>query len=211
MQATKPRPMHAVIEGLPTTSAKIRALAAEGYLRTDIARFLDIAYQHVRKVLEDAGSREGLQRDVLTPAATKSVPKPIAAPLTVDMLLAAGFTRLGAWRAGDNGFELEVPAPKRSGVYAFAIDGTVQYVGVTQATFHQRMYQYRRGDPGQKTNARINPAIAAELAAGRMVEIYLAMPEPTTWCGLPVNTSAGLEEGLIRRFALPWNVRGAQG
>jgi AbrB family looped-hinge helix DNA binding protein len=37
---------------LGTTSAKIRALAADGVPRADIARKLDIRYQHVRNVLE---------------------------------------------------------------------------------------------------------------------------------------------------------------
>lgn len=36
---------------LPTKSAKIRALDALGVPRADIARFLDIRYQHVRNVL----------------------------------------------------------------------------------------------------------------------------------------------------------------
>ncbi len=204
-----PRPMSVVVENLPTKSAKIRALAAEGYLRTDIAEFLGIAYQHVRKVLHDAGTREGLQRGASTssgPESKKAKPE----PLTAEMLVQAGFTRLGNWIANDNGIELEIPAPKEPGVYAFAIDGVVQYIGVTQGTFRQRMYQYRRGDPGQKTNARINPLIAAELAAGRIVDVYLAMPDPMTWNGLPINSAAGLEEGLIRRYTLPWNVRGAK-
>lgn len=201
--------MSDVVDGVPTTSAKIRALASEGYLRADIARFLRIAYQHVRKVLEDSGSRKGLTRDA--GAATAPRPAQRAEPLTVEVLATAGFKRLGTWRSGEAGIELGAPAPKRPGVYAFAVDGTVQYVGVTHNTFHQRMYQYRRGDPGQKTNARINPAIAAELAGGRTVEIYLAMPDPTTWNGLPVNTAAGLEEGLIRTYSLPWNKRGAAG
>ena len=43
--------MEAIAEGLPTKSAKIRALDAAGYKRADIARFLDIRYQHVRNVL----------------------------------------------------------------------------------------------------------------------------------------------------------------
>ena len=47
--------MQAIVHGLPTKSAKIRALHAAGYNRADIARFLDIRYQHVRNVLvEDA-------------------------------------------------------------------------------------------------------------------------------------------------------------
>ncbi|GGH02529.1 MAG TPA: hypothetical protein DF715_16060 [Oceanicaulis sp.] len=36
---------------LPTKSAKIRALARKGLSRADIARALDIRYQHVRNVL----------------------------------------------------------------------------------------------------------------------------------------------------------------
>lgn len=43
--------MAVIAEGLPTKSAKIRALDAAGYKRADIARFLDIRYQHVRNVL----------------------------------------------------------------------------------------------------------------------------------------------------------------
>ena len=39
------------VRGLPTTAAKIRALAAQGRSRADIARALDIRYQHVRNVL----------------------------------------------------------------------------------------------------------------------------------------------------------------
>lgn len=43
--------MSRIAEGLPTKSSKIRALDAAGYKRADIARFLDIRYQHVRNVL----------------------------------------------------------------------------------------------------------------------------------------------------------------
>lgn len=45
------RAMERLSAGLPTKSAKIRKLAAAGYARADIARFLDIRYQHVRNVL----------------------------------------------------------------------------------------------------------------------------------------------------------------
>ena len=41
----------AEIEKLETKSAKIRALAAKGWSRGDIARVLGIKYQHVRNVL----------------------------------------------------------------------------------------------------------------------------------------------------------------
>ena len=47
---------------LPTTAAKIRALAAKGQSRADIARALGIRYQHVRNVLirdEEKNKAEG--------------------------------------------------------------------------------------------------------------------------------------------------------
>ncbi len=50
--------MAKVVIGLPTKSAKIRALGAAGYARGDIARFLDIRYQHVRNVLVQAQEKE---------------------------------------------------------------------------------------------------------------------------------------------------------
>ena len=43
--------MNEITAGLPTKSEKIRRLAAAGFQRADIARFLDIRYQHVRNVL----------------------------------------------------------------------------------------------------------------------------------------------------------------
>ena len=49
--------MAAIAGGLPTKSAKIRALGAAGYARADIARFLDIRYQHVRNVLVEAAQK----------------------------------------------------------------------------------------------------------------------------------------------------------
>lgn len=51
MQQTSTEKMAAISQGLPTTSAKIRALGAAGFSRADIARFLGKRYQHVRNVL----------------------------------------------------------------------------------------------------------------------------------------------------------------
>lgn len=45
------RRMSEIAAGLPTKSEKIRRLAAAGFQRAEIARFLDIRYQHVRNVL----------------------------------------------------------------------------------------------------------------------------------------------------------------
>ena len=43
--------MYRLVAGHMTKSDKIRALADAGYERADIARYLDIRYQHVRNVL----------------------------------------------------------------------------------------------------------------------------------------------------------------
>ena len=46
-----PSDLARAVRELPTTAAKIRALAAKGQSRADIARLLGIRYQHVRNVL----------------------------------------------------------------------------------------------------------------------------------------------------------------
>lgn len=50
--------LRAAVDHLPTTSAKIRALAERGVARAEIARALSIRYQHVRNVLEREKTRE---------------------------------------------------------------------------------------------------------------------------------------------------------
>jgi len=53
--------MDRLVVGLETKSAKIRALGKSGFSRSEIARYLDIRYQHVRNVLvrEEAKSASG--------------------------------------------------------------------------------------------------------------------------------------------------------
>jgi len=50
--------MERIVAGMTTKSEKIRALGKAGYARADIARFLDIRYQHVRNVLVQAEESE---------------------------------------------------------------------------------------------------------------------------------------------------------
>jgi AbrB family looped-hinge helix DNA binding protein len=50
--------LRASVEHLPTTAGKIRALAAQGVARAEIARLLGIRYQQVRNVLERDKARE---------------------------------------------------------------------------------------------------------------------------------------------------------
>lgn len=54
--------MKRLCAGLKTTSDKIRALGNGDFARADIARYLDIRYQHVRNVLVKAEEKDEKQR-----------------------------------------------------------------------------------------------------------------------------------------------------
>ncbi|MDA0306136.1 MAG: hypothetical protein O3B76_07595 [Proteobacteria bacterium] len=54
--------MKQLCAGMKTKSDKIRTLGSADYTRSDIARFLDIRYQHVRNVLERAKEKEEKKR-----------------------------------------------------------------------------------------------------------------------------------------------------
>lgn len=202
--------MSVVVEGLETTSDKIRALLREGYLRTETAKYLDIRYQHVRKVAIDAGIEDGLQRGVVVLPKSKPAPK-VPDDVAVDVLIDGGFTLLGTWIASENGIGLSTPAPRDPGVYAFVIDSLIKYVGVTKSGFHRRMYNYQRPGPTQSTSIRINQIIAQHVGAGTVVEVYIAVPPALEWNGLPIHSAAGLEAGLIEMIQPPWNKQGVGG
>ena len=85
------RPMAEVAAGLPTKSAKIRALDGEGYSRSEIAKFLDIKYQHVRNVLVGPKPK------------TEPKPKPEPVPETV-------------WLKVERGGRIAVPATYREAI-----------------------------------------------------------------------------------------------
>jgi hypothetical protein len=200
-----------ITAGLETKSDKIRALALAGYLRTEIADLLDIRYQHVRKVLVDAGIKDGLQREVefeRTPVAV-DIAEEKATPTSWEALLRAGFLFLGEWQPdGDGEFKLDTKAPADSGVYAFIVDEVVMYIGLTQRGLRGRLDGYRRGYERQRTNARVKRLIAEALASGKRVKVLVATPEPMPWNGLPINTAAGLEAGLITMIQPEWNILG---
>jgi hypothetical protein len=97
----------------------------------------------------------------------------------------------------------------RAGVYAFAIDGVVQYVGLASKSIAQRLGFYSKPGLGQKTNIRLNDLIRGRIDEGAVVEILVAHPPDFDWKGLKVGGSEGLEAELIAEFDLPWNVRGS--
>lgn len=201
-----------VIRGLDTTSERIRALAKAGYDRVEIGKILSIRYQHVRKVLVDAGVTGGLRRG------TRSAQEPAISPPVAlaheaaswEVLLRAGFRFIGEWTLAEEGvIKLDATVPKEPGVYAFTVGDAVHYVGVTHNGLRARLEGYRIGYEGQRTNARVKGLITTVLAAGARVKVMVATPPDLSWDGLSVNTAAGLEAGLIHTIRPPWNIMGA--
>lgn len=205
-------PITEVIEGLATISDKIRALARAGYLRTEISKALDIRYQHVRKVLVDAGIGTGLTRDAEfeRPPVEARIDPEERRRTTSDVLLRGGFRLLGEWRPTEDGeFELSAKAPPDAGVYAFVVDGWIRYIGLTQRGLSTRMGHYRRGHQRQRTSARVKKLISTTLKEGKPVQVLIAIPDKAMeWNGLPINAAAGLEAGLIRLIQPDWNMQG---
>src|SRR5689334_6109198 len=106
MQEQERKPAQEIISGLETTSDKIRALARAGYLRMEICDLLGVRYQHVRKVLEDAGIEDGLQRVVdveRSPLAVEVADEETSAPIPPETLLEAGFQFIGHWTVTEDG------------------------------------------------------------------------------------------------------------
>src|SRR5215207_293942 len=146
-----------IMRGLRTTSDKIRALFRAGYTRTEIRDLLGIRYQHVRKVLVEAGMDGRLQRQTVT---ERSLAPPMAEAATgrapCEALLHAGFQVLGEWTlSGGGAIALTARAPIEPGVYAFVVDDAVAYIGLTQTGLRTRMDHYRRGHERQRTSARV--------------------------------------------------------
>jgi hypothetical protein len=72
-------------KGLTTKSEKIRTLGRKGVPTADIARFLEIRYQHARNVLVDAGLQHGGMAEEMPRLETKMMPPvKLAAPVPWD-------------------------------------------------------------------------------------------------------------------------------
>jgi hypothetical protein len=130
--------------------------------------------------------------------------------LSVQQLMRSGFGRVGCWELShDQKLTHKIALPSMAGVYAFAIDGVVQYVGVSAKSLRQRFGFYVKPGSTQTTSIRLNEMIRGQIERGAVVEILLAHPPDQEWRGLKVSGPEGLEAGLIRDFDLPWNKRGS--
>jgi hypothetical protein len=130
-------------------------------------------------------------------------------PLTLDALIEGQFCRIGQWQLDDTAsLVLNGSAPNEPGVYAFVIDGIAHYVGVASTSLAKRLYFYCRPGGSQKTNIRLNAAICEAVTLGTTIDIYIATPPALQWSGWIISGPEGLEAGMIKTFALPWNQRG---
>jgi hypothetical protein len=173
---------------------------------------LSIRYQHVRKVLLAAGITGGL-KNVRLEVEKEPVEVELSddiEPVNAEFLLQSGFQLLGNWTQPAPGeILLSVHVPKKPGVYAFILEGVIVYVGLTQTGLKTRMDHYRRGHERQRTSRRVKGLISTALSEKKRVEVLIAMPPSLDWNGLPINTAAGLEMGLIKSIKPVWNILGA--
>jgi hypothetical protein len=192
-----------------SVSEKIRELAREGLSTAEIARRLGIRYQHAYGVLKGQDVvKERPNREVEHPIGASAVQKP---SLTVDLLIAGGFMFAARWVLASTGdIRPDQPLPKAVGVYAFAKNGMVLYVGVATMGIAKRLYFYSKPGVTQRTSQRINTIIKNELLTVAAIDVYIALPPDFDWNGLPIHGSAGLELGLIKKYALQWNMRSAK-
>ncbi|MEG8223341.1 hypothetical protein OSJ57_22435 [Sphingomonas sp. HH69] len=131
--------------------------------------------------------------------------------LSAEALLNAGFVKAARWSLNTSGLLIASEAlPKGIGVYAFAKDGIVMYVGVATMGLAKRLYFYAKPGVTQRTSLRLNATMRAELASVPHIDILIATPEDMEWNGLPIHGAAGLELGIIKKFSLPWNMRSAK-
>lgn len=192
-------------DGIMSKSERIRELARGGMSVSDIAKKVEVSYQHAYNVCRASGLKSATR----TGDASKPQHQPLAKPpLPVAVMLDGGFQLCGPWDGQEGRLRCPSGLPAEPGVYAFVIDGVAQYVGVATRSLAKRLYGYSRPGPSQKTNQRVSALLLELIAAAKCVEVYFAIPPRFEWNGLPVSGAEGLEGGLIQTFHLPWNVKG---
>jgi hypothetical protein len=139
----------------------IRRLAREGLSVADIAGQLGIRYQHAYNVLKRCGllptAGTGAARGAARRGRRTVTTKP---PLLVEELMRGGFKLAGRWVRSEAGNPtIDRPLPKSVGVYAFAKDGIVLYVGVATMGLAKRLHFYAKPGVTQRTSQRLNGII----------------------------------------------------
>ncbi|HOY29467.1 MAG TPA: GIY-YIG nuclease family protein [Flavobacteriales bacterium] len=123
-----------------------------------------------------------------------------------------GLVHAGIWKLNDPiiEFSLMHGFPDRDDVlYAFVIEESVKYVGITSKRLSERMGQYAKPYATQSTNIRLKEFIRDSLKSGIEVSVY-ALPSslPIHVGEFPLNIAAGIEYSLIERLDPDWNTDG---
>ncbi len=133
--------------------------------------------------------------------------------MKAEHLTANGFSLSARWELQENSrVQLIGEPPKQPGVYAFAVDGEVCWVGKTKKGIAKRMRDYEivknNIKKKERQGVRIRTLISKALKSGSEVTVLTIVSlKPIQWRGLPVDLIAGLEMGLIHKLQPKWNLR----
>ncbi|MGZ3375952.1 MAG: hypothetical protein ACXU8S_05080 [Phenylobacterium sp.] len=184
---------------------RIIDLHHQGFEPASIASQLGIRPHVAEDVLRDAGLVGAPVSSIAPPPPPKNRKPTLEAPA----LIAGGFHHTGVWSLDEAGqLAMSGKAPARPGLYAFVASGRCVYMGLTLRRLDLRLELYRPGRSKQPTNVRLREKLVEAVERTRSVEIYTVSPLDSVWSGWPVNTAAGLEAAMLRRFDLPWNRKG---
>lgn len=130
-------------------------------------------------------------------------------PLSVAQLLSRGFVEFDGWLVTQDRLHAPRNLPAQRGVYAFAVDNQVMYIGLASRSIKQRLGFYIRPGAGQLTNVRLNSIIRQFASEGHVVRVLIAHPPDLEWNGFRMSGPEALEAALIEDFSPPWNRKGA--
>jgi hypothetical protein len=138
---------------LTTKADKIRALGRAGFARADIARYLNIRYQHVRNTLEAAGIPMPGKDDEAREPGVASNASMAEAPAPFEAALADGYHSL--WIAADG--RLVVPQALRDAmlldedgrVTAYLADGELRLISPRAALRNIQSIAAKYKKPGE--------------------------------------------------------------
>lgn len=125
-----------------------------------------------------------------------------------------GFEEVGEWKTYDKirsgiNFHLSKFEAERV-IYAFVVDEEVKYIGICEkdtTSLRDRLNRYKNLQGGS-TNRRVAGEIKGRLEKDRKVKIYALKPElGWKYKDLEIDTVKGLENPLLRKFTLEWNIQ----
>ena len=132
----------------------------------------------------------------------------------LQVLLDLGFEEAGEWLPTPDGLKCSLSrhTAENNILYAFVSQGQVLYIGKSVRTLGQRMYNYQKPGPSQRTNIVNHANLRQVLGTGTTVLIFAFAPkEQLRYRGILVNLAAGLEDTLIARIRPAWNRVGISG